>query len=316
MKKLFPIIASFIMLAIILSACQLGGGSAAPTPLVLSTAFPTSTPITLNPTAQAQNSAPSAGTERTSGADGMLEDYVPEGAFRMGGVDPQASLDEKPDHSVTLHGYWIDKLEVTNAMFSLCVNAGACEPPRTFKSATRPSYFGNPEFNDYPVIYVTWTAANQYCKWAGRRLPTEAEWERAARGDGVNTYPWGMEAPDGSRANFNAMLGDTTRVGSFPAGASPFGALDMAGNVIEWVNDFYLSDYYKNPITNNPTGPLARSNFFNRVARGGSYMDAASNIRVSKRSSVAGPNPNASVGSDDYYGTSASRIGFRCVSDN
>jgi formylglycine-generating enzyme required for sulfatase activity len=313
MKKVFPLM---VVLAAFLSACQLGGGAAAPTAISLPTAFPTTTPIPLNPTAEGSNSKPVAGTERTSSADGMLQAYVPEGTFRMGGLDPLASLDEKPDHSVTLHAFWVDKLEVTNAMYLLCVNAGVCEPPRAFKSDTRPSYFNNPEFNDFPVVYVTWQEANDYCKWAGRRLPTEAEWERAARGDTINTFPWGSERPDGSRANFNAMLGDTVRVGSFPAGASPYGALDMAGNVGEWVSDFYDADYYKNPITNNPTGPLARNNYFNRVVRGGSFMDSEMNIRVSKRASVLGPNPNADLGSPAYYGEAASRIGFRCVSDN
>src|SRR5688572_15690858 len=177
--------------------------------------------------------------ERVSTVDGMPQVFIPTGTFRMGGMDVRAAADEMPSRDVQLDAFWVDQLEVTNAMYLLCVSSGTCEPPQSFKSQRRADYFNNPEFNDYPVVYVTWGQAKIYCEWAGRRLPTEAEWERAGRGDDFRTFPWGEDEADGSLANFNFIVNDTSRVGSYPAGASPFGVLDMAGNVAEWVNDFY-----------------------------------------------------------------------------
>lgn len=313
MKKLFPILLAIALLG---SACQLGGGQAQPTAIVLPTAAPTLTPIPLNPTAEPAGGNVQAGSERASSADGMIQVYIPQGTFQMGGLDPHASADEKPVHKVDLKGYWMDKVEVTNAMFMLCVSAGVCSPPLVIKSETRNAYFNNPEFNDFPVVNVPWDSARQYCEWAGRRLPTEAEWEYAARGNTINTYPWGEQKPDSTRANFNYMFGDTNRVGSYTAGASPFGILDMAGNVNEWVNDYYDAQYYASGPANNPTGPLARSAHFNRVVRGGSFADAEVDIRVANRASVLGPNFDAPLGSKEYTGDYSPRIGFRCVSDN
>jgi formylglycine-generating enzyme required for sulfatase activity len=214
---------------------------------------------------------------------------------------------------VELDAFWIDQLEVTNGMYALCVNSGGCTSPQTFKSQRRPEYFNNPEFNDYPVIYVTWGQASAYCEWAQRRLPTEAEWERAGRGDDFRTFPWGEDKADGTLANFNMLVGDTSRVGTYPFGASPFGVLDMAGNVAEWVNDFYSSDY-TNAITLNPVGPAESSSYY-RVVRGGSLGDAEINIRVAKRSSVLGPVLSAATGSSVTLGDFSPRIGFRCAQD-
>jgi formylglycine-generating enzyme required for sulfatase activity len=256
-----------------------------------------------------------AGSERTASKDDMIQVYVPEGTFQMGGLDPNAAADEKPVHRVEMGGYWIDKTEVTNAMFLRCVQEGACSPPQSTSSESNPSYFNNPEFNDFPVVNVTWDAARQYCEWAERRLPTEAEWEYAARGNTVNTYPWGEDAPDDTRANFNYMNKDTSAVGSYPAGASPNGALDMAGNVLEWTNDFYDAKFYATSPASNPIGPELRTAYFNRVARGGSYADGNADMRVSNRASVLGPNPNAEPGSEAYFGNFSPRIGFRCASD-
>ena len=312
MKKLFPI---FLAMALFISACQLGGGGAAPTAIALPTAASTLTPIPLNPTAEAAGGNVEAGSERVSSAEGMIQVYIPQGSFQMGGMDTRASTDEKPVHKVDLKGYWIDKVEVTNAMFLLCVQAGVCNPPQNVTSETRQSYFNNSEFNDFPVVNVTWDNARQYCEWAGRRLPTEAEWEYAARGGTINTYPWGEDKPDGTRANFNYMLGDTNRVGSYTSGASPFGVLDMAGNVFEWVQDYYDAEYYANGPANNPSGPLARSAYFKRVARGGSFADGEAEIRASNRAAVLGPNFDAELGSAAYLGDFSPRIGFRCASD-
>lgn len=310
MKKLIPVLA---VLAIIASAC--GAGNAQPTALNLPTAFPSNTPPAINPTAEV-GSGGDAGSERISSADGMPQAYIPEGTFRMGAMDEHSKSDEEPDHNVTLKAYWIDKLEVTNAMYMLCVQADACEPPQRFNSETRDQYFNNAEFNDFPVVYVTSHQAELYCEWAGRRLPTEAEWERAARGDDFRIYPWGDDRPDSSRGNFNYFVGDVTSVGQFPAGASPFGVLDMAGNVAEWVSDYYDANYYAQGVTMNPSGPGARSQYFNRVVRGGSFQDAFIDIRVAARSSVRGSNTNADDPySEDFLGTVSPKIGFRCASD-
>ena len=251
--------------------------------------------------------------QRIASADGMPQVYIPAGTFRMGGLDVRRASNETPDHDVTLNAFWIDQLEVTNAMYALCVKAGGCTPPQNFKSQRRPSYFDNPEFKDYPVVYVAWVQAKTYCEWSGRRLPTEAEWERAGRGDDFRTFPWGEDKADGLRANFNMLVGDTSRVGTYPAGASPFGVLDMAGNVAEWVNDLYAGSY-ANAEARNPTGPLANSTL-NRVVRGGSLGDAEINIRVSKRSSVLGSDLSAPPGSSAYLGSFSPRIGFRCAAD-
>src|SRR5688572_21652995 len=254
-------------------------------------------------------------TNRVSPVDGMPQVYIPAGTFRMGGMDVRRAPNELPEHDVTLDAFWMDQLEVTNAMYGLCVSAGACTLPQHLKSQRRPDYFMNPEFKDYPVIYVTWGQAKTYCEWAGRRLPTEAEWERAGRGGDFRTFPWGEDKADGLRANFNMLVGDTSRAGTYPAGASPFGVLDMAGNVAEWVNDFYSFDY-SDALENtlNPTGPVTSANF-NRVVRGGSLGDAEINIRVSKRSSVLVSILCAAPGSRSYLGDSSPRIGFRCAEE-
>jgi formylglycine-generating enzyme required for sulfatase activity len=191
-----------------------------------------------------------------------------------------------------------------------------CRPPVKYNSDNRADYFGIAEFRDYPVVYVTWLDAKIYCEWAGRRLPTEAEWERAARGDDMRTYPWGGEPPNSSLANANNDLGDTSRVGSYPDGASPFGALDMAGNVWEWVADLYDQDYYEDSPTSNPAGPGVEFPRLERVIRGGSYQDGRLDLRLSNRGYELGPDPSALPGSDESYGRSSVKIGFRCAAEN
>jgi formylglycine-generating enzyme required for sulfatase activity len=318
MKKLIPI----IMLLFLLAACA-GNQQVPVTSQPTSTAGPTSVPTiavststaTMTVTLPTITPTTAPANHRTSLLDGMPQVYVPEGTFRMGGMDARSGIDERPAHDVTLHGYWIDQLEVTNAMYMLCVNAGSCEPPQDFKSQRRPEYFDNPEFKDYPVVYVTWGQAKTYCEWAERRLPTEAEWERAARGDDWRTFPWGEDKADGLRANYNMLVGDTSRVGTYPLGASPFGVLDMAGNVAEWTHDFYSAVYYAN-LTEalNPLGPETSASL-RRVVRGGSLGDAEINIRVPKRSAVLGSNLLAVPDSKAYLGEFSPRIGFRCVAD-
>jgi formylglycine-generating enzyme required for sulfatase activity len=319
MKKLILIIAIIFILA----ACAGNQVPAVTEPV--STTIPTleSTIVVPSETETIQATAiptetalPDTSNQRTSLIDGMPQIFIPEGTFRMGGMDVRSAPDERPAHDVTLSGYWIDQLEVTNAMYMLCVRSGSCKPPQDFKSQRRPDYFNNPEFNDYPVIYVTWGQAKAYCEWAQRRLPTEAEWEHAARGDDWRTFPWGEDKANGLLANYNMLVGDTSRVGTYPLGASPFGVLDMAGNVAEWTNDLYSGNYYETLVEAlNPMGPETSATL-RRVVRGGSLGDAEINIRVPKRSAVVGSDLQSAPDSSAYMGEFSPRIGFRCAADD
>ena len=272
---------------------------AAPTETLLPTeaavALPAETPKqTEAPTAE--NLELSAGTIKISDVDGMPMVYVPAGEFSMGSSN--GDNDEKPVHTVFLDSYWIDQTEVTNAMYAQCVTAGVCSIPSIPSSYTRDSYYGNTQYNDYPVIYVNWQQAKDYCQWAGRSLPSEAQWEKAARGPDGNTYPWGNNSPKPTLANYVNSKGDTTPVGSYPEGASPYGALDMTGNVWEWVADWYAVEYYASQISwNNPQGA---STGVYRLLRGGSWSSGMDFIRSSYRYR-------------GYPESSSSGDGFRCA---
>jgi formylglycine-generating enzyme required for sulfatase activity len=255
-------------------------------------------------------------TIKVSPKDGMTQIYIPAGTFIMGGLDVYRENDELPAHEVKLNAYWIDQVEVTNGMYNLCVQANVCRPPIEIRSDNREEYFGNIEFQDYPVVNVTWFDTNTYCSWAERKLPTEAEWEYAARGNDKRNYPWGDEPPNEYTANFINLVGDTSRVGSYAEGASPFGVLDMAGNVWEWVADRYRQDYYSKSPLENPLGPAIDEVFNNMyVIRGGSFQDEEYDLRVSNRNFIEGPNLKAQPDEAEYYGKSSVKIGFRCVSD-
>ena len=228
--------------------------------------------------------------------DGMVMVYVAEGEFEMGTSDEQRdrlveenvwdedwNYNEQPIHTVYLDAFWIDRTEVTNGQYALCVAEGACQEPDSSESDKRISYYGNPEFKDFPVVYVDWYMAEAYCAWAGRRLPTEAEWEKAARGTDGRTYPWG-EGIDSTLANYDGSgrgNSDTTAVGSYITGASPYGALDMAGNVFEWVADEYDNRYYLNSPSENPPGPSFGTG--RRVYRGGSWDGTSNSVRSAAR---------------------------------
>lgn len=194
--------------------------------------------------------------------------HVPAGPFIMG--SDAGETNEMPAHEVTLGGFWIDRTEVTNAQFGACVGDGKCEPLRNQSSFTRPVYFGLPEFENHPVVHVNWHDALAYCTWAGGRLPTEAEWEKAARGNEGFPNPWGEAAPSCERANVDGCFGDTKLVDDFAAGMSPYGALNMAGNVWEWVNDWYDEHYYDVSPAEAPTGPQDTGL---KVWRGGGWTD-------------------------------------------
>jgi len=312
-----------LLVAVIFSSCTARQAATGSEPTPASTPGSIPAPVIPSATVKAalptnvptQTASPEPSNQRFSTIDGMPQVFIPEGTFRMGGMDARSASDERPAHDVTLHSYWIDQLEVTNAMYQLCLHTGPCDPPQAFKSLRRSDYFDNPEFKDYPVVYITWGQARTYCEWAGKRLPTEAEWERAARGDDWRTFPWGENKADGLRANYNMLVGDTSRAGTYPLGASPFGVLDMAGNVAEWTNDFYSATIYeKLADALNPTGPESSSSL-RRVVRGGSLGDAEINIRVSKRSSVLGSNVSAATGALISPGDASPRIGFRCAED-
>jgi formylglycine-generating enzyme required for sulfatase activity/uncharacterized caspase-like protein len=230
------------------------------------TPSPSRTSIPLTQTNIPPTSQLGIGSTMISDKDGMTLLYVPAGDFVMG--SDNGAFDERPAHPVNLNAFWIDKTEVTNVMYAKCVQEGFCNPPRRTGSATRSSYYGNPEFDNYPVVYLTWGDANSYCSWAGRRLSMEAEWEKAARGENALEYPWGNNSPSKDLLNYENLMRDTTEVGKYPTGASPYGALDMAGNVWEWVADWHDNTYYRNSPRANPLGPNSGNL---RVFRGGSW---------------------------------------------
>ena len=196
---------------------------------------------------------------------------VPAGEFWMGSDEAD---DERPRHKVSLGDYYIDKYEVTNALYKRFMDA-------TSRSA--PSYWTDAKFNDaaQPVVGVSWHDAEAYCKWAGKRLPTEAEWEKAARGTDGRKYPWGNQW-DAARTNSGeGGPRKPVAVGSYPNGVRPYGAHDMAGNVREWVADWYDSAYYRASPERNPQGPASGSF---RVLRGGSWDHYAFALRAAYRS--------------------------------
>jgi formylglycine-generating enzyme required for sulfatase activity len=254
-------------------------------PTELPTALPTEVSTAL-PT-----DVPALGSTRVSASDGMLMVYVPAGDFSMG--SQAGPVDEQPVHTVSLDAFWIDRTEVTNAMYSQCVAAGACLRPYVLGSNTHYSYYFDPLYADYPVIALKWSSADAYCTWAGRHLPTEAQWEKAAIGTDGRIYPWGNELPKNTLLNFNRAVNDTARVGSYPLGASPYGAWDMAGNVNEWTADWYDDTYYASSPSSNPTGPATGQY---KVLRGGSWISDVYVIRSADRHWLAPDTRDITVG--------------------
>jgi formylglycine-generating enzyme required for sulfatase activity len=271
------------------------------------------------------------GTVRTRHLDGAPMVYVPAGEFRMGsdsdqaraarelcrqyagdvGISvckPEAFANEKPAHDVVLDGFWLDQHEITNGQYRACVLSGACQPPVDSSSFTRDSYYDESAYAHHPVIWVRWDQANAYCEWAGARLPSEAEWEYAARGPRGLLFPWG-DTFDGRLLNYCDVgcagvsdpsvddgFRDTAPVGSFPGGESWCGALDMAGNVREWVADRY--GLYSSERQANPSGPTLGES---HIPRGGSWYDTPDDVRSANR----GEN------TADY---ARHKVGFRCAS--
>lgn len=217
------------------------------------------------------------------GQDGMTLVYIPAGKFRMGSrnSDLASQGDEKPQRSVTVSAFWIDQTEVTNKLYRPCIEAGVCAT--RVASETWDVYHNDPYYDEYPAVFVDWANANAYCQWVGRRLPTEAEWEKAARGPHARLYPWGNEPPANHLLNYANNIGFPTIVKSYEAGSSPYGVYDMAGNVREWVSDWYAYDYYRDAMSFNPPGPEAGRR---HISRGGSFESSAGLVRSANRVSV------------------------------
>jgi formylglycine-generating enzyme required for sulfatase activity len=217
------------------------------------------------------------------------------------------NLDQSPVHTVSLDAYWMDTTEVTNAMFAKFLNETGnqteggvpwldLQDPYVLISNQDGVWQARQENADYPVVSVSWYGANAYCTWARRSLPTEAQWEYAAKGKDGFRFPWGNSDLDCTHSRYSGCGNGPVQTGSLPLGASPFGIYEMAGNVAEWVNDRYAADYYRQSPAQNPTGPI---NGYYRVFRGGFWGSAYIALQNSHR---------------DWAGadTQESFLGFRC----
>ena len=226
--------------------------------------------------------------------------YIPAGEFTRG--SNEGDLDEQPTQTIFLDDFYIDQYEVTNRLYRECVAAERCDDPPLIKFSLgeRGDYYNNvKKYGNFPVIWVTWEQASQYCQFLGKRLPTEAEWEKAARGTQNYLYPWGDILLDEVQSSF-AQHRDPTVGGSTLEDVSDYGVYDMSGNVREWVYDFYQSDYYATEVSENPLGP---DRTVRKVVRGGSWFQSKSELwRATSREG----NLPTSYAAD---------LGFRCASD-
>jgi formylglycine-generating enzyme required for sulfatase activity len=237
-------------------------------------------------------------SDKVTGKDGAPMVLVPAGPFTMGSED--SGKDEKPLHRVHLEAFYMDQYEVTTKQFARFLEKSGRKPPDKWTSVRLP------QLGDRPVVGVDWYDADAYCRWAGRRLPTEAEWEKAARGSEMRAFPWGEERPNASLANFdkscilcNVYEEVLKPVGGYEKGKSPYGIYDMAGNVQEWTADWYDEWYYKSSPNRNPTGP---SQGLSKVVRGGSWLSRRMLLRSALRNWESPTNRLA-------------HTGFRCAQD-
>jgi len=237
---------------------------------------------------------------------------VPAGPFLRGSPAKKGRSDERPQRRLVLQGFEIDQHEVTVRQYKRCVAAGACDvvhlegtenPGREPFSRDRDCNWGAVWRSDHPINCVSWQQATRFCGWAGKRLPTEAEWEKAARGTDGRAYPWGAEAPTCHRVvmDYGCKLGSTwSAMLKTPYGDSPFKAWNMAGNVAEWVSDWYGPKYYADSPDKDPAGPTSGKH---RVLRGG------------HRSDYRGENLRAAARSHLPAGARSETLGFRCARD-
>ncbi|HEY5649704.1 MAG TPA: formylglycine-generating enzyme family protein [Nitrospiria bacterium] len=223
---------------------------------------------------------------------------VPEGPFLMGSPEGVGRRDERIQRTIYLKAFQIDKLEVTNRQYLTFIReTGRKPPPSPYRNGALKE---REPTEDLPVVNVSWMDAFDYCLWTGKRLPTEAEWEKAARGTEGRTYPWGDSPPDSEKANYGRNWGGEKTlkpVGSYPAGRSIFGAMDMAGNVREWVHDWYDPDFFLLAGSNNPIG---REKGISKVIRGGSWNHGPNSLRAAARDRGG-------------FALKTQGIGFRCA---
>lgn len=232
------------------------------------------------------------------GKDGAPMVLVPSGEFIMG--SDKGDEDESPIHRVHLTAFYIDKFEVTNARFAKFVDAIQSEPPWGFADKETPISDA-----DRPVRWVNWMDAMGYCLWVGKRLPTEAEWEKAARGTDGRVFPWGNDPPTLAHAVYGLNEGGAETIsviGDRERGMSPYGAHDMAGNLYEWVMDWYAEDFYLNSANNVAVNPRGPNEGNAKVQRGGSYINSPYRLRSSFRT-------KGDPAEQDPH------VGFRCAQD-
>jgi len=221
--------------------------------------------------------SPSSAEAKTSPKDGMIQVLVPAGEFTMGVDAEKTEAVNTPRHKVFLRAFWMDRVEVTNSMYRACMNEGDCTPP-----VSHNLLYNNWIYRDHPIVYITWYQADAYCQWADRRLPTEAEWEKAARGvSDWRPYPWGFDDPNPRLANYaDTMIHEAVSSFRYPLGASPYGVLNMSGNVREWVADWYDPNYYEISPYRNPQGPKTGKE---KSLRSGSYNEDWREVSIIRR---------------------------------